>query len=563
MLKKIKKIPKIYWLLLMVFLIGSIGIFYNYGLYGPDEKHAVHSVLKFFRDFSLADKYSSFFPPVILLEIPFAVLMFLAYLLLGIGGISQLKELVIVDNYIFFPFFRLIIIIVAAATVFIFYKVCLKVFKKERPSLIAAFLLATSLLFAQRAHIDTTWMIQTMVLMAAIYYFLTLLEKEEWGIGVFLISALFIFLSVQIEPVGLIAIVPFFLIFWLKRKKAKIGQEGLKLCLFFLVIAALLVVSFYSNPVTFKTYFSVADTALRPVALSLDFSRSFYGQGLAHRILAFWETLFYLEPLLFALFIGGIIVAYKRDKFLLKIFGSYIAVYYFTLGPLMGGMSEKRLMPVIPAFAVFAALFIEFLMEKYQRKSFRKFVYAGLLVFIANPLIFDYALLKSSSPIEARNWIIKNIPADSSVFDTCWLELNENKNVINLIKERYPEFSTTKQRYLLERPYLLDLRKNYFVVSDYHLANQMDKNKFKYLVVCFYDDTQKQEILASFQEILAFFKDREKIKIYDSLAGRQKFPALNMFELTRFFKDEEKFSLKRLFNLPYNGPHIEIYQFLN
>ncbi len=78
--------------------------------------------------------------------------------------------------------------------------------------------------------------------------------------------------------------------------------------------------------------------------------------------------------------------------------------------------------------------------------------------------------------------------------------------------------------------------------------------KFKYLVVCFYYDVQKQEALVP-------FADKEKTKIYDSLETVKKFPALNVFNIDRFFEKEGKFSFIRLFSAPYRGNHIEIYRF--
>jgi len=158
-----------------------------------------------------------------------------------------------------------------------------------------------------------------------------------------------------------------------------------------------------------------------------------------------------MEPLLLILALWGAIISFRKDKFLWKFFGLYILFYYLVLGPLLGGVVERRLLPIIPALAAFAALFIDFLPKRIS--------YILLFVFLINPLLFDTALLKKGSIIEAREWINKNIPANSLILDKCWLELNENKEVLEEIAQNYPSFLTTKRKYLLNNPILLDKRK--------------------------------------------------------------------------------------------------------
>ena len=261
-MERLKKIPKIYWLLLFVAIAaGATGVFYNYGMIagGLDESLKVGPTLKFFRDFHLRNEYSSYPPMALLLEVPLIALVFLGYLFLGIGDLSQLKELVIVDTYKLVPYFRFTTIIFGLVAVFVFYKICLLLFKKERPALIGAYLLTVSLLFVQQIHIAGTWVEQTMMILIALYYFLTLLNRKKWHIGVFVISALLIVFSVEIEPVGLIAIVPFFLIYFQKRKETGMKNEPFNLFIFFLTFVLGILLFIYIDPVTFREYFSFAN----------------------------------------------------------------------------------------------------------------------------------------------------------------------------------------------------------------------------------------------------------------------------------------------------------------
>lgn len=550
-MERLKKIPKIYWLLLFVAFTGIVGIFYNYGMIagGLDESLKVGPTLKFFRDFHLRNEYSSYPPMALLLEVPLIALVFLGYWLLGIGDLSQLKELVIVDTYKLVPYFRFTTIIFGLVAVFVFYKICLLLFKKERPALIGAYLLTVSLLFVQQIHIAGTWVEQTMMILIALYYFLTLLNREKWHIGVFVISALLIVFSVEIEPVGLIAIVPFFLIYFQKRKETGMKNEPFNLFIFFLTFVLGILLFIYIDPVTFREYFSFANQVA-----SVGFKETIYGQGLLGRFFGFFEISFLLEPFLLILFFFGLLAAYKKDRFLFKIFGSYILVYYLILGPLTGGFVERRILLAIPALAVFSAFFLEHLITQYQNRGIKKFLYAGLLILLLNPILFNFALLKGSSYIKARNWVYKNIEANAFIRDDCWLELNENQEVLTEIRNDYPQLLTARRKYLLDNPHILSFQKGYFVVRESDIVKNMDKGRFQYLVLCYSNENEKQKLLSHFNGM------NKKI-IYSSLADKKSFAAVDLFSLINF-SDLKNFGIEKLLSASYHGPHFEIYQFL-
>ena len=544
-MENLKKIPKIYWLLLMVAIIGSVNFFYSYGTVagGGDESLVINSVLKFFRDFSLADKHETLLPGVIILYIPFIVLVLTAYLFLGLGNISQLKELIIIDTYKLTPYFRLVTVIFGIITVYLFYRICLEIFKKERLSLIASYLLTTSLLFVQQIHLAGAWMAQTMMILISVYYFLILLKKQKWCIWDFIISALLIVLSIEIEAVGLIAVVPFFLVCWQRRKDMKVRRWIINLSLFFLLIILGLIFFAYLNPVTFRLYSSTFNNATH-----LGLKETSYGRDIWGRILDPFWIMILVEPLLFGLALLGAIIACRKNKFLWRFFGLYAFFYYFVLGPLLGGVIERRLLPVIPVLALFAALFIDSLPKK--------IIYGSLLVFLINPLIFDAVLLKKGSIIEAQKWINENIPVNSSILDKCRFGLNENKEVLNKIAQNYPSFLTTERKYLLDNPALLANKKGYFVISDKEIINTLDAKKFQYLDICYLADRNKIKALE-------FLQNTKMVKIYDSTVNREETFGLDPFFLTNFSNNFKKSGLFSLFNAPYYGPSIEIYELKN
>lgn len=534
---KIKQVPKIYWLLILVFLIGSAGIFYNYGRVagsGGDEALVINSVLKFFRDFSLADKHETLLPVVIILYIPFIALVLAAYFFLGLGDISQLKELVIIDTYKFIPYFRLVTVIFGVITIYIFYKVCLEIFKKERTALIASYLLATSLLFVQRIHVAGAWLIQTMMILISLYYSLVLLKKQKWHIWDFVISAVLVVLATGVETVGLIAAVPFLLICWERRKEMTVSRWLVNLFLFSLLIVLGIALFAYLNPVTSGIYLSIFSKSTQ---LGLD--QSVYGQNIWEKSLDPLRILILLEPLLFVLAFLGAIIAFRKNKFILSFFGFYTLIYYLVLGPILGGATaDCRLLPLIPALAVFAAIFVDLLPKK--------IIYCGLLIFLINPLLFDLALLKKGSVIEARKWINENIPADSRILDKCRLELNENKEVLNEIAKNYPPLLSSRRKYLLNNPALLAEKKGYFV-KDKDIIDVSDARKFQYLAICYFNDKNRTEALK-------FLQDVKKIKIYDS-----GLISVDPFFLTNL-SNPKRSGLFSLFKPPYFGPNVEIYK---
>jgi hypothetical protein len=557
MWKKIKKVPKIWWLLLLVFLTGSIGIFYNYAIGNSDEGQILNITLKIFRDFSLSGNYSIQPPVSILLYLPFAGLMVAGYLIFGIGDLVQLKELVIVDVYKFLPYFRFANVIFGLITIYFFYKLCLLVFRRERSALIGAYLLATSLLFVENIHIAVAWTQQTMFIVIALYYYLRLLEKKEISAVDYAISALLVVLNFGVETVGLAVIVPFFLIYWRKRKEGAARNEVFGLLLFFSVIILGTCLLIYISPSAFQMYFKFF---LR--ALNHGFSSNIYGQGITDRIFSFPKILLSFEPLLFVLAFLGAIVAFRKEKFYFVFFGSYFLVYYVALGPILGGVLEKRAVPVLPVLAIFAAFFIEFILNKYRSVRTRKILYAALLIFMINPLIFGRLLLGKGSLIKAREWMLKNTPAKSSILDTCPLGLNENQAALNFIKEKTPNFLTTKRTYLLDHPDILNSSKNYFVIVEKGVAKNIGRDKFQYLVLCYYTDEEGKISEEGKWAPADYFWDWKKTKIYDSLAGRPQFPTI-LVGLMVNYSNWEKSGFFSLLDIPYYGPNIEIYALEN
>lgn len=578
----------IYFILFLTMAAGTIGIFYNYGMLtgGTDETLKINSTLKFFKDFNPFDKYSTFLPVTIILVIPFAAIMLLGYLALGVGGIEDLERLAITEAYKFVPYFRFINVIFGLVAVYVFYKICFFIFKERRISLIASYLFATSLLFAQQIHTAGAWTEQTAMLLIAFYYFLKLLERPEWRVKEYIISALLIVLNTEIEAVGILAIIPFAIVYFKKHqilffKKIRLDDNNgkinenlnktnmskschsniltylnLKLFVFFAVLFSGIAFFSYFQPATFHTYFS-----LILKAKNLGLNQTTDGFGVFDRFFGFLQVLFAFEPLLLILGLGGALAVIfsnnpkiKSQRFFYGFFGAFFLAYYVVLGPVMGGVAERRALPLIPALAFFAAVFVENLFFRYKNRNFKKIIFAGLTLFLINPIIFDYNLLKPSSYVSARKFIYAQIPQNAKILDECSLEIDENKEVLNFIRLNAPEHLTTKRNYLLSRSEILEQQKNFFVVSERGVEEKIDKKNFEYLIVCGFE-RQKEEVSA----ILSRWSDVKKQKIYDTEEIYNQNFTLDIRSLMDYsnLKNSGIFSL---FDVFYYGPRVQIFK---
>ena len=564
-------------LILLVLLTGSIGVFYNYGMLtgGIDETLKINSTLKFFKDFNLFDKYSTFLPVTIILVIPFIAIILLGYLALGVGGSVDLERLAIAEAYKFTPYFRFINVIFGLVAIYVFYKICFLIFKKERLALIASYFFATSLLFAEQIHIAGAWVTQTAMLLIAFYYFLTLLKKQEWKIKEYVISALLIVLNTEIEAIGFLAIIPFFFVYFKKQKEIffkelEFGGKIINILkiycskilrdarLFVFLITIFLGVAFFSyfQPATFNTYFS-----LILKAKNLGLNGTVEGLGIFDRIFGFLEIFMTFEPFLLVLALGGFLTVLfsefmknKNLRFFSLFFGSFFVAYYMALGPIMGAAAERRALPLIPVLAFFAAVFIEWLFAVSQNKNLKKIIFVGLAVFLINPIIFDYNLLKPSSYVSAREFVYKNVTQNAKILDECSLEINENKEMLEFIRLNAPDYFTTKRNYLFSHSQILDRQKNFFVVSERGVEEKIDKINFEYLIVCGFT-RQKDEV----STILNSFSERKIENIYDTAEIYNQ----NFTVDIRSFADYS--SLKnsgifRLFNVSYHGPRVQIFR---
>lgn len=572
-----KNIKPIYAILILTAIFGAVGIFYNYGMLtgGTDETLKINSTLKFFKDFNLFDKYSTFLPVTIILVIPFVSAILLGYLAFGIGGAGDLERLAITEAYKFTPYFRFINVIFGLIAIYIFYKICFLIFKKERAAFIASYFFATSLLFVEQIHIAGAWVEQTAALLIAFYYFLKLLEKPKWGVKEYVISALLIVLNTEIEAIGFLAIVPFFIVY-LKNykerflKEAEFGGKIINIlkfyCLKILKDAGLLVflmtvflgVAFFSyfQPATFNTYFSLIIKAK-----NLGLNGTVEGLGIYDRLFGFLEIFISFEPLLLIFALAGFLTIlfseFMKDKnmrFFAALFAVFFLAYYTALGPVMGAVAERRALPLIPVLVFFAVVFIEYMLSREQNKNLKKIIFVTLALFLINPIIFDYNLLKPSSYVSARKFVYKNISANAKILDECSLEMNENKEMLEFIRLTAPDYFTTKRNYLFLHSEILERQKNFFIVSERGVEEKIDKRNFEYLVVCGFD-RQKDEVAA----ILNKFSSIKKEKIFDTAEIYNQDFTVDI----RSFADYSILNnsgIFRLFNISYHGPRIQIFK---
>lgn len=476
---------KYLWLMLLAFfLIYSFGILHKFGrlsVYG-DEVHVIFSVLKFFRDFNFTDPYAYAFPVMTILYIPFVAIFFILLFVTGqVHNLTELQNMVILETYKFVPVFRFTTIIFALISLYFFYKICLFIFKQKKWALLGLYLLGTSFVFIKISFVAIKWIPQVMLMLGALYYFLLLSKKSIWQIKDYIYSALLVAANYGIAIVGAGVIAPFFLIWRRGFKNGVVGNYKKGLVIFSILTVFLITLITISSPTLAKATFSfLSDVAIKGVGERVN------ENTLSFRFFGYFKYLWYAEPLLFILFPFGLILAYKKNKPIFYLLFTYFLLFYLGLGPVLGSIRQRRLVLLLPIVIIFVVFFISWLAKF---KFANKFIYVILLLVLLNPFLLIHELQKDDSKMIAKNWVDKNIPNNSVVFDTCELDLPDSFDKINYIQENNTELLTTEHRYLVTHPELA-IGNRFAVFID---NNSLDSKKFNdyfsskehYLIFCY------------------------------------------------------------------------------
>lgn len=305
-------------------------------------------------------------------------------------------------------------------SVYLLFLIGRKLFNKE-VGFLAALFLAISPLHVRDSHYITTDIPLIFFLLLS-FYFLILLWQEK-KLKWFIFSGLFLGLgsTVRFFPLGLLAL-PLALIFGFEKSKNWI----LKVLILFLFVAVGIfaglpflflnpdgpayfmkdmekyVFPWYSTSIT-QFIFSLGKSDLPPFSSLLpQYFRPFY-------LAQFF--FFGLGPILFLVSILGIVATFLISKKKLMILLIIPLVNFIYISSYIPSSYERLVIPVIPFMALFGAVFINSIKEKF------KFVLVLLLVF--QPLIISLKSVASCSrdtvQKQSSQWIDQNIKDQAKI----------------------------------------------------------------------------------------------------------------------------------------------------
>lgn len=566
MKKIISKIQsnKIILIILLAFLLNSIGMFYAYPSLHliQDETAIASTVIKMINDLSLrpdfADNY--YLAPVSYFYLPFYLLYFIILFFLGVvHNISELREMILLDYAGFkmiLPIARFVSSIAGCLSVYLVYRISKILFKEDkRAPLWAAFFMATSLILVQLSHFGRIWTVQTLAVLLGVYYLSLILFAGKNNLRHYLISGLLIALSFGTHLVGGIIYLCFlFAHYSINKGKGfiKIFLKNQKFWLAHLVILFSTLFIYFLHQDTFYRYFGyylkkvfTSEYISQPISNSLVQSLSF-----TYHLKILWEY----EPLLIILFLISCPILFFKKRKVFYFLGIFIVSYYLMIGPFLRWGCVRYILPIIPFLAIIAGYGFSYL---FKRISFR-YIRGGLvivfcLLFLFMPAYWGLSLLKPNTYVLTKKWIETNLPSGESIIALELdnkLILNDNKKTLVLLSEFMPGAVSARERYLLS----ID-EKNY-PYPNYDILYRPEKmpdgflsrNQFNYLIIFWWNNKERVTVKGKVAELN-----------YDLELKQKFFPNDENINLTDLV-NEMRYPLYLLRNIKYTGPYIEIYK---
>ncbi|MFA4833284.1 MAG: glycosyltransferase family 39 protein [Patescibacteria group bacterium] len=517
------------------------------------------ATLKMIAGQTLRPDFPSFYHMAIpaYIYLPF-FLIFLVFLRLSglFGSLGELETFGLINYDKLLPLARFISVILGAISIYILYKICLKLFKDKFVALTASFLLATSLMFVQLSHFGRVWLPQVFTILVAFFCIIGLYEKPLLRIKDYLWAALFIGISFGTHFVGLLVYFPFLVIHYFRNRGRKLTDIFLKnrnflLSNFLLIIIAIFI--YFLNPYGFINYGGRAINAFSNLG---DTVSAEGGESFLAKITYHGKTLLDHEPILIILFIPSLFLLWLKKRNIFFILSSFIFGYYLIISFAIGG-APRFILPVIPFIAMVVAYGLNYF---YKSEIFTRQIKIAILVLILSsllyaPLLWDYKLIQPSTRILAKGWIYKSLSEDTKIINLdSYFSLNENRKTIEDLK-RYNSADVTKKRnFLLSLDETEYPRPNYYIFEAAGFENipeEISDKDFDYIVMSWWNN------------------DDYKIwhKKISSLIGDKKVELIKRFPKdaaeNSFIIDLANNMIKPYYFLPklkQNGPVVDIYR---
>lgn len=449
-----------------------------------------------------------YYPPHLsyLYLLPFSILLGIKYLLFK-GGLEQFVYYLTSDLSQFFLIARFINILLGVFSVFLIYRIAIKIFgtlagNAQKFGLLAAFFLATSLMHISLSVAGRHWLPMSFLAVLTLWFL-----NLDWDFRRRYFAAVLVVgigSGISMSGVLLLTLIGYWYIFYEKRALPDLFKERY----FYgsLIVFALLVMLpgiLYSNAQTFDFW---------KVATFRD-TKSFWGIIVSPFL--FLKPVALSEPvlMLFALVGLAVIVFYQSrlfGPFFLFIY-TYSAIFY-----LFFRYEHRFTLPLFPILAIVAAYGV---MEIYKRFNHRFFV-TLLILTLATPAVFSlrlsYLLYHNDSRILAMRWTEENLPAGAKIMTLARLTRFSTTKAAVEEQRKIDEFSLRKRDLAdAESGLTISGKPNFHALNLFDAGNQtfyenvenyIKQNGYEYLVIqptyknsrYFKNVLEKSELLAAF-----------------------------------------------------------------
>ncbi len=486
-------------ILVVAFLLHLPGLFYSFPLKNTvgDEVTTMGAIFKMMNDQSLRPDYQSFYhlPVTAYAQLPFyaALVLFLKFSGL-FADFTELKKFVILDYGYFLPFARLLTALFAAAAGYLMYKLANRIFSNKTVAVLASFLLSFNLMFFQVTHFARAWALQILLLLLAVYVYHYFFTKDEpqakdyflvsavtaLALGVHLASALvyLVFLILYFYKYSLKDFVSFRSGWWNRYR------QFIYLQLYLVVWLALW---YYLNPSGFLIYLQQPGIE----SVSRDWT-------LGSNLIFYAKILFSYDVLLAVAAIPALVLFYKRYPALCLGFIAFILAWVISIAYAIH--SEPRFITAtIPFIILPVSYFFVWLADKFISSWQRLLWYAVIIaVVLYLPLFWTKDILKPNTLLLARQWILKNVPADAVILSSNpYLDLPENKAAALYLRLLSPKKDTVERRFISTADPINLPSPRYFVITAQGLGGLADNfpdilPDVRYAVVSFWNNEERE-----------------------------------------------------------------------
>lgn len=560
-------------LALLVGIFLALGVWqstYHYGFptVVGDEPPPMVAALKMIGEGMIRPAFPTFYymPVSAYAAIPFAALG-LAYhgVVDGFTSLDEVRRFVVVDFAELLPFARVGSVIFGVIDILLWYQIVYMIFEQRRRALLAAYLLAASLLFFQITHFGKVWSLHIAFIMMSLLY-TTKIWKGEQTMRNYLLASLGAILAFGVNIIGSVVWSALLFVHLL------VADGGIVRRLFSRKIVAafslfLIGISLMSliNPYGFGNNWRYVENFFGIFARGVSAQASVpnYSDPVVSRT---WDWGYYpkimleYDPILVLFSVLGLYAILRRERALLLWMSGWTLVYYVGVTMISGAkdvLYEPRYaLPIYLLATLLGAVSLSNIatsIEQRSRFAAKSVLVAFVVVYALVPLLWAERIERVGTRELALQWVKEMIPSGSRimVFDD-YLPVPENTEGISFVQRSTPQFMTVRRSWMLEHPE--DIPVPSYVV--YH-PNYMRDGKLSDL-----SGTRVEYVIHGYFDPAVYRAEKERIQ--------ELFPDAQMSEVARFpataGDDRESLDLPnnmrspffRLWGNDYNGPVVVI-----